>query len=274
MELRRSVITGGACACAAIMADRTALGPVRRAAARAAGLSTRTIRWAATADASATGSSSTRCCSSCGSAAPTRRSPTRPARPPRSATAATSGSRLGVFARAQADRAGLLRPDRRPRPRPESPSTAPSPRPPAAARSPGASPVDRGKQGLKRSGMTEGYGIPLGRVLAGANRHDSPLLAPTLDRLDDLGPLPDDITVHLDAGYDSDKTRDPARRTRPARPDRAQGREGADPGQPEVARRTDPRLAERLPPPRPLLRAPRPRHRRLLRPRRHDHHRP
>ncbi|MFD0020742.1 IS5 family transposase [Streptomyces sp. NPDC058382] len=71
----------------------------------------------------------------------------------------------------------------------------------------GRSPVDRGKQGLKRSGMTDGYGIPLGRVLAGANRHDSPLLAPTLDRLDDLGPLPEDMTVHLDAGYDSDKTR-------------------------------------------------------------------
>lgn len=69
----------------------------------------------------------------------------------------------------------------------------------------GRSPVDRGKQGLKRSGMTDGYGIPLGRVLAGANRHDSPLLAPILDRLDDLGSLPDDITVHLDAGYDSDK---------------------------------------------------------------------
>ncbi len=71
----------------------------------------------------------------------------------------------------------------------------------------GRSPVARGKQGLKRSGMTDGYGIPLGRVLAGANRHDSPLLAPALDRLADLGPLPDDITVHLDAGYDSDKTR-------------------------------------------------------------------
>ncbi|MEU7365749.1 IS5 family transposase [Streptomyces hygroscopicus] len=71
----------------------------------------------------------------------------------------------------------------------------------------GRSPVDRGKQGLKRSGMTDGYGIPLGRVLAGANRHDSPLLASTLDRLDDLGPLPDDVTVHLDASYDSDKTR-------------------------------------------------------------------
>jgi hypothetical protein len=37
---------------------------------------------------------------------------------------------------------------------------------------------------------------------------DSPLLAPTLDKLDDLGPLPDDITVYLDAGHDSQKTRD------------------------------------------------------------------
>ncbi|MEU6325582.1 IS5 family transposase [Streptomyces sp. NPDC047009] len=78
---------------------------------------------------------------------------------------------------------------------------------PGGGEATGRSPVDRGKQGLKRSGMTDGYGIPLGRVLAGANRHDSPLLAPTLDLLDDLGPLPDDITVHLDAGYDSDRTR-------------------------------------------------------------------
>jgi transposase len=41
-------------------------------------------------------------------------------------------------------------------------------------------------------------------VLAGANRHDSPLLAPTLDLL----PLPETITVHLDSAYDSGKTRD------------------------------------------------------------------
>lgn len=77
---------------------------------------------------------------------------------------------------------------------------------PGGGEAAGRSPVDRGKQGMKRSGMTDGYGIPLGRVLAGANRHDSPLLAPTLDRLDELGPLPDDITIHLDAGYDSDTT--------------------------------------------------------------------
>jgi transposase len=45
----------------------------------------------------------------------------------------------------------------------------------------GRSPVDRGKPGMKRSLMVEGKGIPLGRVLAPANRHDSPLLAATLD---------------------------------------------------------------------------------------------
>jgi transposase len=72
----------------------------------------------------------------------------------------------------------------------------------------GPSPVDRRKLGMKRSVLVEGYGIPLGRVLAGAHRHDSPLLAPTLDQLAELGPLPEEITVHLDAGYDSGKTRD------------------------------------------------------------------
>jgi hypothetical protein len=59
--------------------------------------------------------------------------------------------------------------------------------------------------GHERSSLVDGYGIPLDRVLAPANRHDSLLLA-TLDKLDGLGPLPDDIAVHLDAGYDSQKT--------------------------------------------------------------------
>ena len=78
---------------------------------------------------------------------------------------------------------------------------------PGGGEAAGRSPVDRGKQGLKRSGMTDGYGITLGRVLAGANRHDSPLLQATLTLLDDLVPLPEEITVHLDAGYDSEATR-------------------------------------------------------------------
>ena len=42
----------------------------------------------------------------------------------------------------------------------------------------GRSPVDRGKLGMKRSLMVEGRGIPLGRVLAPANRHDSPAAGP------------------------------------------------------------------------------------------------
>jgi transposase len=75
----------------------------------------------------------------------------------------------------------------------------------------GRSPVDRGKQGLKRSLATDAAGIPLATVPAPANRNDSPLLAPTLDKtlgtLDTLGPRPAQPTVHLDAGYDSDTTR-------------------------------------------------------------------
>jgi hypothetical protein len=42
----------------------------------------------------------------------------------------------------------------------------------------GPSPVDRRKGGLKRSVCTEGGGVPVGIVSAGANRHDSPLLQP------------------------------------------------------------------------------------------------
>jgi transposase len=77
----------------------------------------------------------------------------------------------------------------------------------------GPSPVDRGKQGTKRSVLTDGAGIPLGCVVAPANTHDSPLLRPTLEKLGrfelrfGVG-LPEKITVHLDAGYDSTKTRD------------------------------------------------------------------
>ncbi|WP_426625348.1 IS5 family transposase [Leifsonia sp. McL0607] len=72
----------------------------------------------------------------------------------------------------------------------------------------GRSPVDRGKQGTKRSLLVDGRGIPLGCVIAGANCHDSPLLAPTLEKFGRFGfDLPERITVHLDAGYDSRTTR-------------------------------------------------------------------
>ncbi len=72
----------------------------------------------------------------------------------------------------------------------------------------GKSPVDRGKQGTKRSLLTDAGGIPLGCVIAPANRHDSPFLRPTLEKLARFGlDLPERITVHLDAGYDSSITR-------------------------------------------------------------------
>lgn len=73
----------------------------------------------------------------------------------------------------------------------------------------GPSPVDRRKGGLKRSTGTDGYGIPLAIASAGAHRHDSPLLAPTLTVVFTQveGALPDDTTAHLDAAYDSTVTR-------------------------------------------------------------------
>ncbi len=71
----------------------------------------------------------------------------------------------------------------------------------------GTSPVDRGKRGIKRSVAIDADGIPLGSITAPANRHDSPLLAETLDTVKTLGPLPERTSVHLDRGYDSDLTR-------------------------------------------------------------------
>ncbi|MFE7628906.1 hypothetical protein [Kocuria sp. NPDC057446] len=48
--------------------------------------------------------------------------------------------------------------------------------------------------GLKRSLLVEGASIPFEGELAGAYRHDSPLLCPTLERLYSLGfDLPETI---------------------------------------------------------------------------------
>jgi transposase len=69
----------------------------------------------------------------------------------------------------------------------------------------GRSPVDRGKLGLKRSVAVDAAGIPLAAVVAPANRHDSPLLEPTLDALP-IAERP--MVVHLDRGYDSGATRE------------------------------------------------------------------
>jgi transposase len=77
----------------------------------------------------------------------------------------------------------------------------------------GPSPVDRRKQGLKRSVATEAHGVPLAVLSAPANRRDDALLAATLDAAAILtataiGPLPTTPTVHLDAGDDDQTCRD------------------------------------------------------------------
>src|SRR5215212_4717440 len=74
----------------------------------------------------------------------------------------------------------------------------------------GRNPVDRGKGGLKRSMAVDAKGIPLGTITAPANRHDSPpLLLPTLKAASEaLGAVPEQMSVHLDGGYDSLLTRE------------------------------------------------------------------
>jgi transposase len=61
----------------------------------------------------------------------------------------------------------------------------------------GPSPVDRRKQGLKRSVAVEAGGIPLAMLPAPANHRDDGLLAVTLDSLIVVGPLPAQPVVHL-----------------------------------------------------------------------------
>ncbi|QCX82499.1 hypothetical protein C9F11_44685 (plasmid) [Streptomyces sp. YIM 121038] len=62
----------------------------------------------------------------------------------------------------------------------------------------GPSPVDRSKGGMKRSTATDANGIPLGAVTAPGNRHDSPLLRPTLKRLRSLAVSSGDFSVAVD----------------------------------------------------------------------------
>jgi Transposase DDE domain len=78
---------------------------------------------------------------------------------------------------------------------------------PCGGQKAGKSPVDRGKQGIKRSTVVDANGVPIGAIAAPANRHDSPLLEETLDTMEILGELPERMSAHLDRGYDSEATR-------------------------------------------------------------------
>jgi putative transposase len=74
----------------------------------------------------------------------------------------------------------------------------------------GHNPTDRGKQGTKRSTLSDGHGLPLTIVVAGANVHDLKLAGPTLDAIIVGRPAPTaEQPQHLclDAGYDYDLPR-------------------------------------------------------------------
>jgi putative transposase len=82
----------------------------------------------------------------------------------------------------------------------------------------GKNPTDRAKMGTKRSLLTDGAGIPLAVVVDGANRHDSKLLAATLDGIVVARPVSGELQASrqqpqhlcLDAGYDSERAREEA----------------------------------------------------------------
>jgi len=80
----------------------------------------------------------------------------------------------------------------------------------------GPNPTDRAKKGTKRSMLTDGNGIPLAVVVAGANRNDDKLLAATLDGIVVARPAcscrgEEHHHLCLDAGYDSEASREEAR---------------------------------------------------------------
>jgi putative transposase len=69
----------------------------------------------------------------------------------------------------------------------------------------GSNPTDRAKQGVKRRLLTDGRGVPLGVVVAGANRPDMKMVEDTLDSIPIEHPVPtkeDPQNLCLDAGYD------------------------------------------------------------------------
>ena len=66
----------------------------------------------------------------------------------------------------------------------------------------GRNPTNRGKQGVKRSLLTDANGLPLSLVVATANTHDIKLVADTLDALQ-TGRPGQKLRLCLDKGYDA-----------------------------------------------------------------------
>lgn len=78
---------------------------------------------------------------------------------------------------------------------------------PCGGQGTGPNPTDRGKLGWKWSIASERDGVPIGWATDGANRHDIPLLGPTLDAVTGRGLDLDIQTLHLDRGYDANTVR-------------------------------------------------------------------
>jgi len=75
----------------------------------------------------------------------------------------------------------------------------------------GPNPTDRGKDGVKRSLLTEGQGVPIGLAVAGANRNDMKLVRTTIESIVVERPEPTDEQpqgMSLDKGYDFQEVRD------------------------------------------------------------------
>ena len=75
----------------------------------------------------------------------------------------------------------------------------------------GPNPTDRAKGGVKRSLLTEGHGVPVGLVVAGANRPDMKLVEETVDSLIVKRPRPTKTRPQglcMDKGYDYAEVRE------------------------------------------------------------------
>jgi putative transposase len=79
----------------------------------------------------------------------------------------------------------------------------------------GKNPTDRGKQGYKRSILTDGRGIPISIVLAAANVPDYQLFQETVESIAIKRPKPTSRRpqgLSLDKGYEYDEVEESARR--------------------------------------------------------------
>ena len=89
--------------------------------------------------------------------------------------------------------------------------TARGPKPPLGGEKGGKHPTDRGTTGPKRSVLTDGRGVPIGRAVDGAHRHDGKMAraTPACIAVERPDPTPEPPQGRcLDQGYDDNEVRD------------------------------------------------------------------